>query len=262
MHTEHKQPHAYPRRILLVVIGMTPQIVTETLYKLAVQGRPAFVPTEIHLITTSEGAESAKLALLGLGTEPGWFQRLQEDYSLPPIHFGEDTVHVIADTEGNFIDDDQSTAHNRIASDFITHTVHAMTEDPDSALHVSLAGGRKTMSFYAGYALSLYGRLQDRLSHVLVSEPFQNREFFYPPPEPVRLKLGGKYYSIYGCAAGFWPARGHWTSTPTTLCRIIYGSILTSSDPKASKSSGPGTSLGSARWRSKNRPFSCPRNHD
>ncbi len=39
------------------------------------------------------------------------------------------------------------------------------------------------MGFYAGYALSLYGRPQDRLSHVLVSAPFESHpDFFYPTP--------------------------------------------------------------------------------
>jgi hypothetical protein len=50
---------------------------------------------------------------------------------------------------------------------------------------VSLAGGRKTMSFLAGHALSLLGRPQDRLSHVLVDTPFEQIPealgwFFYP----------------------------------------------------------------------------------
>ncbi|MDN5870238.1 MAG: CRISPR-associated ring nuclease Csm6 [Nitrococcus sp.] len=55
------------------------------------------------------------------------------------------------------------------------------TADPSSALHLSLVGGRKSMGFYAGYGLSLLGREQDELSHVLVSPPFEsNREFFYP----------------------------------------------------------------------------------
>src|SRR5262249_49174766 len=54
-----------------------------------------------------------------------------------------------------------------------------------AALHVSLAGGRKTMGFLLGYALSLFGRRQDRLSHVLVDEPFERHsDFFYPPREP------------------------------------------------------------------------------
>ncbi|MCL2345013.1 MAG: hypothetical protein FWC58_04070 [Desulfobulbus sp.] len=53
--------HRYPRRILLTVTGMTPQIVTETLYALIHPQPPAaaFVPTEIHLITTSSEARSA-----------------------------------------------------------------------------------------------------------------------------------------------------------------------------------------------------------
>ena len=37
--------HSYPRRILLCVTGLTPQILTETLYALAVQRQPPFVPT-------------------------------------------------------------------------------------------------------------------------------------------------------------------------------------------------------------------------
>ena len=56
-----------------------------------------------------------------------------------------------------------------------------LTQDDGSALHVSIAGGRKTMGFYLGYALSLYGRAQDRLSHVLVSAPYESHpQFFYP----------------------------------------------------------------------------------
>jgi hypothetical protein len=48
---------------------------------------------------------------------------------------------------------------------------------------VSLAGGRKTLGYYLGYALSLFGRPQDRLSHVLVSAPFESHpRFFYPTP--------------------------------------------------------------------------------
>lgn len=191
-----KSPHEYSRRILLVVIGMTPQIVTETLYKLAVKTEPAFIPTELHIITTQEGANSAKLALLGLNKD-GWFYQLCQDYNLLEIRFDESCMHIIQDTEsGRFINDNQSTEQNRIAADFITHKIYQFTQLENSALHVSLAGGRKTMSFYAGYALSLYGRMQDRLSHVLVSDPFQSlKEFFYPRPVPERLEINNKYFN-------------------------------------------------------------------
>ena len=43
--------------------------------------------------------------------------------------------------------------------------------------------GDSRRSTKRGYALSLFGRAQDRLSHVLVPEPFESSwEFFYPTP--------------------------------------------------------------------------------
>src|SRR2546427_12173331 len=57
-------PQTFPRRLLLAVTGLSPQVVTETLYALTQKVSPAFVPTEIHLLTTAEGAERARLTLL------------------------------------------------------------------------------------------------------------------------------------------------------------------------------------------------------
>lgn len=174
-------PTTYPRRILLAVTGLSPQIVTETLYALAVQREPAFVPTEVHLLTTAEGAERARLSLLS--DDPGWFARLRRDYALPPIAFGFDHIHVLRDAGGAALDDIRTPGDNERAADAITERVRALTDDPASALYVSIAGGRKTMGYYLGYALSLFGRAQDRLSHVLVSEPFESSwDFFYPTP--------------------------------------------------------------------------------
>ncbi len=176
-----REPHSYPRRILLTACGLTPQIITETIYALAVVRSPAFVPTEVHVLTTAEGAEQVRLCLLT--EDPGWFARLCRDYSLEGIRFDESTIHLLRDESGNDLPDIRTEAENERAADLITELVRKLTSDPDSALHVSIAGGRKTMGFYLGYALSLFGRPQDRLSHVLVSAPFEsNREFYYPTP--------------------------------------------------------------------------------
>lgn len=173
------KPGEFPRRVLLAVTGLSPQIVTETLYALAIQSSPTFVPTEIHLLTTREGAERARLALLS--SEPGWFHRLRADYALPPITFDEHNIHQLCDEQGEPLDDIRTPEQNRLAADFITEQVRRLTADERCALHVSIAGGRKTMGFFLGYALSLYGRPQDRMSHVLVSEPFESSwDFFYP----------------------------------------------------------------------------------
>ncbi len=166
------------RRILLCVTGLSPQVVTETLYALA---HRQWIPTEIHVITTAEGKRRAELALLS--GDPGWFHRLRKDLDLPPIAFDARHIHCIEGADGRALDDIRTPDDNERAADVITEQVRRLTEDPETELHVSIAGGRKTMGFYLGYALSLFGRPQDRLSHVLVSEPFESSwEFFYPTP--------------------------------------------------------------------------------
>ena len=188
-----KPPHAFPRRVLLAVTGLSPQVVTETLYALTQRQQPPFVPTEVRLITTATGAREARLNLLAEKT--GWFHRLRAEYRLPAIRFDADCIHVLDDGQGRALDDIRTPEQNERAADFITDIVRSLTEDDSAALHVSLAGGRKTMGYYLGYALSLYGRAQDALSHVLVSEPFENnREFFYPTrnEHPIRVRRGDK----------------------------------------------------------------------
>jgi len=100
---------------------------------------------------------------------------------MPPIAFGPEHIHVLKDAAGEPLSDIRSPDDNTCAADIITDVVRELTRDDKSALHVSIAGGRKTMGFYLGYALSLYGREQDRLSHVLVSAPYESHpQFFYP----------------------------------------------------------------------------------
>lgn len=180
------------KNILLCVTGLTPQIVTETLYGLAVAREPAWLPDEIHVVTTTTGRQQVVLNLLTdqASGEPGWFHRLRRDCHLPAIDFDASHIHVIADAQGRPLDDIRTPADNEIAADFITGVVRDLTRDDTSTLHVSIAGGRKTMGYYLGYALSLYGRAQDSLSHVLVSEPFENnRGFYYPTPYPLPIHV-------------------------------------------------------------------------
>jgi CRISPR-associated protein (TIGR02584 family) len=178
-----KQPHQFEKRILLAVSGMSPQILTETLYAIAVTEKETpFIPTEVHLISTSEGARRAMLELLH--PETGKFHQLCADYDLTGIEFKEQNVYAIKDKNGNPLNDIKTPENNEDAADFITEIVSQLTRDENAALHVSIAGGRKTMGYYLGYALSLYGRAQDRLSHVLVSENYEGlHDFFYPTLE-------------------------------------------------------------------------------
>lgn len=179
------QPHDFPRRILLAVSGISPQILTETLYKLAVEAVPAFIPTEIHLVSTVRGVELARETLFGDGE--GQYYRLLKDYGLDPgqIDFGPENLHVIRDERGAELGDIHDEAANHAAANFILEMVRRFCADDQAAVHASMAGGRKTMGFYLAYAMSLLGRTQDRLSHILINPPFESsRDFFYPPPTP------------------------------------------------------------------------------
>lgn len=170
------------RRILLAATGLTPQVVTETLYALAVSSEEKWFPTEIRVVTTGEGAERAKLTLLDRGA--GWVGRLGREYGLPPVHFTEESIEVLRGQDGEPLADIRSADDSAVAADALTEVVRRMTADRAASVHVSIAGGRKTMGFLLGYALSLYGRPQDRLSHVLVDARFESHpEFFFPSRE-------------------------------------------------------------------------------
>lgn len=178
------------RRILLAVTGLSPQIVTETLYALGVAvapGEAPFIPTEVRLLTTESGARLARTALLH--PDGGQFHALLADYpQLGQPRFDDTHIHVIRGAAGEPLADIRTPAENASAADSITALMSELTRDPLAQLHVSIAGGRKTMGFYLGYAFSLFARPQDELSHVLVSSPFENHpEFFFPPATPRRL---------------------------------------------------------------------------
>ncbi|MCX8017981.1 MAG: hypothetical protein N2690_08815 [Rhodocyclaceae bacterium] len=77
-----RPPAEYPRRILLCVTGLSPQIVTETLYALA-HAKAPFIPTEVHLVTTFEGARLAKAAPYLLARQGGR-NHTRRGLTLPP----------------------------------------------------------------------------------------------------------------------------------------------------------------------------------
>ena len=121
------EPAAFPRRVLLAVSGLTPQVVTETLYALAADEHAPFVPTEVHLITSAEGARRAELSLLS--DDLGWFHRLCADYHLPGVRFDRSHIHVVRGAQGQPLDDIRSPQDNQAAADFITAQVRSITAE-------------------------------------------------------------------------------------------------------------------------------------
>lgn len=163
------------KHTLLATTGASPQVVTETLY--AIHHENMEWPDDIYLITTSFGKEEAVKGLL----EQGHLQRLCDELNRPMPTFDANHVLVTPGADGTEVEDARSLADHEALANFIMTEVRNRTASPDTSLHASLAGGRKTMTFYIGYAMSLFGRVQDTLSHVLVSKDYETlRGFWFP----------------------------------------------------------------------------------
>ncbi|MCU0755784.1 MAG: CRISPR-associated ring nuclease Csm6 [Xanthomonadales bacterium] len=186
------QPHEFPERILVCVAGNTPPIITENLFALAVRvpGRfesetPRFIPTKIIILTTEEGWQTCQQR--GLAEQ---IRSLCQQYVLPEPML---KYELLTTPDGTKMRDVRTTADNLIVADQIAQKIRELSRGDDCAIHASLAGGRKTMSSNLQLAIQLYGREQDRLSHVLVNPLFEFspplRALFFPPAQPMLFTL-------------------------------------------------------------------------
>lgn len=170
------------KNILFLVTGMTPQIITETVWALACDPsrQEKWLPDEIYVLSTEQGLNQIRSHLFNDGV----FNQFKQDYPiLSAIVFDESHLISIKNTDNMPLQDLKTPADNELSADLICKKVREFTQKDNMCLYVSIAGGRKTMGFYAGYALSLYGRSQDRMSHILVEEDFESAiGFYYPTP--------------------------------------------------------------------------------
>ncbi len=173
--------------ILLAIAGLSPQVITETLYALH---QESVAIDEIHIIATRVGRDAILTQLLAPGD--GYFHRYLRDYGIAAqsIRFEEDTIHVLRDDRQNPIDDIKDEEDNEILLKTCLTLAHRFTNNPGDTVFFSIAGGRKTMSACLMVAAQMYARPQDRIYHVLVSPEFEShKDFYYPPLKPVLLEL-------------------------------------------------------------------------
>jgi CRISPR-associated protein (TIGR02584 family) len=184
------------KHLLLCVAGGTPQIITETLYALAVKGEQRV--DEIRVITTKEGRKKILETLLAGPT--GVFPKFLNDYPrVGKIQFDEGMLYLLTNKDTGIPDardpddirlqDILTSEDNERAANQIAEIVRNLTPHDDLQIHASVAGGRKTMGLYLQSAMQLFGREGDRMSHVLVNNEIEGktRNFFYPTPNPEPL---------------------------------------------------------------------------
>lgn len=180
------------KTILLAVTGMSPAVVTETLYGIDRKGQEW--PSEVKIITTIAGKKEAQKGLL-MGQQ---IKKLCEELRKPLIDIQEEDIFVVTNAEGVEVDDARSVGDHEALANYIMRKVHFYTQDKNIKVHASIAGGRKTMTFYLGYAMSMFGRHFDKLSHVLVSEGFENPKlnFYFPTRESQLVEVEGRKYDF------------------------------------------------------------------
>ncbi|MBV6479135.1 MAG: hypothetical protein HGGPFJEG_01896 [Ignavibacteria bacterium] len=173
------------KNILICVSGLSPQIITETLFALSVKNKITI--DEIIIVTTKVGKDlilgkipysvNNKKVYIKLSDK---IKELCKLFKLKEINLS--AKNVIEATEENIsLYDIRTDEHNILFPNRICEVIRENSEDNNTTLHCSISGGRKTMSVFMGYALSLFGRNQDKLYHVLTKEENEkNRLYFFP----------------------------------------------------------------------------------
>ena len=176
------------KTVLIATLGGSLQVVTETLWALMNPERTATprppeakrIPGRIHMIATGFVADresEIRDRIAGLYESEGY----------PPPNRENVVFDVVENDSGGPLNDIRTADENGFFARHIAKVVRGYAHDPNLRIHLSLAGGRKTMSSYALSAAMFFGRPQDEISHVLVSPPqLESHPDFWWPGQPAR----------------------------------------------------------------------------
>ena len=145
------------------------------------------MPDEIAVLTTKSGKAALREALMS-GSPCVW-ERLKDALRREGIAhdgklvFGETSIRVIPDADGNETDDLRTGEDNLLAANFMLGELRKYTESSDTVVLASIAGGRKTMSALLFSCMTLLGREDDKVYHVLIPPEYEcgmEPPFFFP----------------------------------------------------------------------------------
>jgi CRISPR-associated protein (TIGR02584 family) len=171
----------FPSSVLLAVTGMSPAILTETAWALA-QEKPRCLPGKVVVFATTRSRDQIRKELLVSGV---WEKlrravRARDD----ELVFSDAGDHIrVISRRGQELEDLRTPEDNRAAADFILDHLRQFTENPDTRIVASIAGGRKTMGALLYGCMTLIARETDRITHVLVDERLEQRrdpKFYFP----------------------------------------------------------------------------------
>lgn len=171
--------------VLLSLVGTAPAVLTETVWAMATAPEPV-IPDRIIATTTRTGAQLLREKLFASGHWEGMKAALEAPgISLKgKLRFGPiaDSIRVFPDlTHSRELDDIRSVEDNQAVAEFFMELIRGFTENESVRLIVSIAGGRKTTSALLYSVMTLLGRAQDQINHILINDEWISQpDFLYP----------------------------------------------------------------------------------
>ncbi|MBU2444234.1 MAG: TIGR02584 family CRISPR-associated protein [Bacteroidetes bacterium] len=169
------------KNLLICVSGLTPQIITESLFCISVKKK---IPIhEIYILTTARGRNvilgADKDSVTPKSRLKNELLDLCKKYKLKTPKFEENDSHIIVAKEESIeLYDIRTDRHNLLFPNKVCEFIRSKTIDPNNILYCTISGGRKTMSVNLAFALSLFGRENDKLLHVLTREEHEFKGFY------------------------------------------------------------------------------------
>lgn len=173
------------KQVLVALSGMSPAVVTETVWAMACSLEAPVVPDEVVVLTTKTGAEKLRemLKFDEENDEPAangpWGElkktlaKAGHDVKGKLILTG-DTIKEFKGADRKSLDDLVTRADNLQAANLMMQVIRDYTDDNEWVVHAQLAGGRKTMSALFFSCMCLLGRPCDHIYHVLVDAGYDN----------------------------------------------------------------------------------------
>jgi CRISPR-associated protein (TIGR02584 family) len=183
---------------------MTPAVLTETVWFLAKKEHPRTIPDRVIAITSAGGKdllESQLLTPVSPGEDSLW-QLLRREILGPSCNQRTKLtleISVISAPNPHTgrtepLEDFRDKPANDAMADFLLAQVRSLTETPGVRLIASISGGRKSLGALLYACMSLVGRETDRLTHVLVTEPYDDPHLsprFFFPTQPIQTLATG-----------------------------------------------------------------------
>lgn len=153
------------KNIVLALCGYHPQIITEFLFCLVL--RQNLELSSLRILTTDECAV-------------GLVDRLNSEFRQMELIYSV-SLPILSSADIIIIDSDISNPQcYHSTKNTIFELIGNLSEGDDSVLHLLISGGFKTMSADAAVAMSIYGRLDDKMYHILCDKEFAESKKYFP----------------------------------------------------------------------------------